>query len=41
MQPERPDYSGLTRLKERHSPRRRALWTTLVYLVAGLIWITF
>lgn len=41
MQPERPDYPGLTRLKESHSPRRRALWTTLVYLVAGFIWITF
>ena len=41
MDPERPDYPGLTRLKESHSPLRRALWATLVYLVAGLIWITF
>lgn len=38
---ERPDYQGLTRLKESHGPLRRALWATLLYLVFGLIWITF
>ncbi|GGC67335.1 sensor domain-containing diguanylate cyclase [Marinobacter halophilus] len=41
MQPDRPEDDRSTSLNESQSPLRRALSATLVYLVAGLIWITF
>lgn len=41
MQPDRPEGDRLTGLNDRQNPLRRALTATLMYLVAGLIWITF
>ncbi|MGC8119715.1 sensor domain-containing diguanylate cyclase [Marinobacter sp. VGCF2001] len=40
MAPEPPERSQYKRLQEKHGPWRRALWAMLIYLVAGLIWIS-
>ncbi|MDX5335581.1 MAG: diguanylate cyclase [Marinobacter sp.] len=41
MQPEQPERGKETGWSSSQSPLRRALSATLVYLVAGIIWITF
>jgi len=41
MEPVPPEPGELARLHESHSPLRRALWVTLVYVLVGLAWITF
>src|SRR5690606_41119786 len=41
MEPVPPEEGEFSQLHESHSPLRRALWVTLVYLLVGLVWITF
>ncbi|WP_372965777.1 diguanylate cyclase [Marinobacter sp.] len=36
-----PEDGGFNRLRKHHGPLRRSLWVVLVYLVAGLAWISF
>lgn len=41
MLPKRPERDALRRLEDRHGPLRRTVWAVLLYLSAGLLWITF
>src|SRR5690606_29551309 len=41
MEPVPPEEGEFRQLRESHSPLRRALWVALVYLLVGLVWITF
>src|SRR5690606_41353833 len=41
MEPVPPEEGEFSQLHESHSPLRRALWVPLVYLLVGLVWITF
>ncbi|MGM0951475.1 MAG: GGDEF domain-containing protein [Pseudomonadota bacterium] len=41
MESNRPEEVRLNHLGKCHSPLARALWAVLIYLVVGLLWITF